>query len=89
MTSQRHVEIFSAGCSICQEAIDLVNRIACPSCDVVVLDMTDAAIAQRAQTLGIQSVPAIVIDGVLAECCTGRGVDEEALRRAGVGQPLA
>ena len=89
MTSQRHVEIFSAGCSVCQEAIDLVNRIACPSCDVVVLDMTDAAIAQRAQTLGIQSVPAIVIDGVLAECCTGRGVDEEALRRAGVGQPLA
>lgn len=89
MTSQRHVEIFSAGCSACQEAIDLVNRIACPSCDVVVLDMTDAAIAQRAQTLGIQSVPAIVIDGVLAECCTGRGVDEEALRRAGVGQPLA
>ena len=89
MTSQRHVEIFSAGCSVCQSAIDLVNRIACPSCDVVVLDMNDAAIAQRAQTLGIQSVPAIVIDGVLAECCTGRGVDEEALRRAGVGQPLA
>lgn len=88
MTSQRHVEIFSAGCSICQEAIDLVNRIACPSCDVVVLDMNDAAIAQRAQTLGIQSVPAIVIDGQVADCCANRGVDEEALRRAGVGQPI-
>jgi hypothetical protein len=31
----------------------------------------------------------VVIDGQLADCCAGRGVDEETLRRAGVGQPLS
>jgi glutaredoxin 3 len=88
MASQRQIEIFSAGCGVCQAAIDLVNRMACSSCDVTVHDMNDAAVTQRAQTLGIQSVPAIVIDGRLTDCCAGRGVDEAALRRAGVGQPM-
>lgn len=88
MTKQRQVEIFSAGCTVCQEAIDLVSRISCSSCDVSVLDMNDTAVAQRARTLGIQSVPVIVIDGQVADCCANRGVDEEALRRAGVGQPI-
>ena len=85
---ERAVEIFSAGCSVCQETIDLVNHLACPSCDVSVLDMKDAGVAQRAKDLGIRSVPAVVIDGSLAACCAGRGPDEAALRSAGLGQPI-
>jgi glutaredoxin 3 len=85
---KRVVEIFSAGCAACQETIDLVNRLACPSCDVSVLDMKDAGVAQRAKDLGINSVPAVVIDGSLAACCAGRGPDEATLRSAGLGQPI-
>ena len=88
MEAKRQIEIFSAGCPVCQEAIDLVNRIACPSCEVSVLDMKDSKVAKKASNLGIKSIPAVVIDGKLAECCVGRGVDEETLRAAGVGQPL-
>lgn len=88
MTAKRTVEIFSAGCSLCEETINLVNRMACPSCDVQVLDMQDPAVAKRAGTLGVRSVPAVAIDGRLADCCTGRGPDEKALRAAGLGQPL-
>lgn len=88
MATKRQIEIFSAGCSVCQETINLVQGIACPSCEVTVLDMQDTAVTERARTLGIQSLPAVVIDGQLADCCTGRGVDEDALRRAAVGQPV-
>jgi glutaredoxin 3 len=88
MSEKRRIEIFSAGCPICQETIDLVNRLACPSCEISVLDMNDKAVATRAAALGIRSVPAVAINGKLADCCTGRGVDEQALRAAGVGQPL-
>jgi hypothetical protein len=35
-----------------------------------------------------RSVPAVVIDGKLADCCTGRGPDEATLRAAGLGQPI-
>ena len=88
MATKRQIEIFSAGCSVCQDTIDLVNSIACPSCEVSILDMKDMAVAERARMLGIQSVPAVVIDGQLADCYAGRGVNENTLRRAGVGQPM-
>jgi glutaredoxin len=88
-TKKRIIEIFAAGCPACEETIALVNGIACPSCEVKVLDMKDAAVASRARKLGIRSVPAVVIDGKLASCCEARGVSADALTAAGVGQPLA
>jgi len=76
MTAKRKIEVFSAGCPVCMETIELVNRVACPSCEVSVLDMNQAAVAQRAKELGIRSVPAVVIDGKLADCCAGRRPQE-------------
>ena len=88
MSTKRKIEIFSAGCSVCDETIDLVNEIACPSCEISVLDMKDETVAERARSLGVKSVPAVAIDGRLAECCTGRGVDQHTLEQSGVGHPL-
>ena len=88
MAKRRVVEIFSAGCCVCEEAVSLVQRMACSSCDVQVLDMTDASVASRARELGIKTVPAVVVDGELASCCAGAGPTEEALRQAGIGQPI-
>jgi glutaredoxin len=88
MNSKRKIEVFSAGCPACEDTIALVNQIACPACEVSVLDMHDAKIAQRAKSLGIRSVPAVVIDGKLADCCVGRGPEEGTLRAAGLGRPI-
>ena len=49
----RKIEIFSAGCPACEETVELVNAIACPSCVVSVLDMKDTAVAVRAKELGV------------------------------------
>ncbi len=89
MSAKRKIEVFSAGCPACEETIALVNRMACTSCEVSVPDMKDPGVASRAKSLGIRSVPAVVIDGKLAVCCAGRGPDESALRAAGLGQPTA
>jgi len=83
----RKIEVFSAGCAACQETIEVIRRAACPSCDVTIHDMRDAEVAKRAKGLGIRSIPAVVIDGKLAACCAGRGVDEAVLRAAGLGRP--
>lgn len=85
MAAKRKIEVFSAGCPACQETVNLVQRVACPSCEVSILDMNDRSVAQRAKGLGIRSVPAVVIDGKLADCCQGRGPDEATLRAAGLG----
>lgn len=88
MSVKRRIEIFQAGCPACEAAVETANRMACPSCEVRVLDMKDPKIAGRAKILGIRSVPAIVIDGKLADCCAGRGMDESILKAAGLGKPL-
>jgi hypothetical protein len=76
------IEIFSAGCAICQEAIETVKTVANPESEVHVLDMHNQQIATRAKQHGILCVPAVVIDGKLADCCVRRGVDEHVLREA-------
>lgn len=83
--AKRKIEVFSAGCPACRETIELVNRIACPSCEVDVHDMNDPAVAARAKAYGVGRVPAVVIDGKLAGCCADSGPDEATLRGAGVG----
>ena len=86
MTARRKVEVFSAGCPVCQTTIELVNRLVCPSCEVSILDMNDINVAKRACDLGVRSVPAVAINGHLASCCAGGGVQEQALVAAGLGQ---
>ena len=88
MREKRKIEVFSAGCAVCQEAVSLVETLACESCEVSVLDMQDQQVAERASELGIRAVPAVVIDGQLAACCAGSGPDEATLKAAGLGQPL-
>ena len=88
MSQNRKVEVFSAGCSICVNAIAKIKEWACDSCEVIVLDMKDDTVAEYAKKLGINSVPAVAIDGIVADCCAGRDISEETLRGAGLGQPI-
>jgi len=85
MNNQRKIEVFSAGCPACESTVQLVQKIACPSCDVQVLDMNKPEVAAKAKQYGVKTVPAVVIDGELASCCSGAGPNEQALRAAGLG----
>jgi glutaredoxin len=86
MTTKRKVEVFSAGCPVCQDAVKLVERLSCGSCEVAILDMNDINVAKHARDLGVRSVPAVAINRQLASSCVAGGVDEQALRAAGLGQ---
>lgn len=77
----RTIEIFSAGCATCNDTIEVVKRLAGKQ-EVKVLDMRDSTTAARAKGLGIRTVPAVVVDGKLAGCCSGSGPDENVLREA-------
>lgn len=89
MNGKRKIEVFSAGCALCRETVEVVNRVACPSCEVTTLNTNDPDVASRAASLGIRTIPAVVIDGRLADCCAGRGPEEAKLRSLGLGQPAA
>jgi glutaredoxin 3 len=81
--SARHLhEVFSAGCAVCQETVEMVRRIAGTSHTVEVLDTQRADVVAKAKQYGVQRVPSVVIDGQLASCCADRAPDEATLRTA-------
>ncbi|MBI4605762.1 MAG: thioredoxin family protein [Planctomycetes bacterium] len=85
MTTKRTVEVFGAGCPACEETVKLIKSLACPSCEVSVLDLRDPAVAARAKRLGVRAVPTVAVNGKLADCCSGVGPATGTLRAAGVG----
>ena len=86
--TKRTIEVFTAGCPCCDEVVKLVQSIACPSCDVQVLDMrSDKAAQAKAKRYGVNRVPAVVVNGKLADCCQQGAVEVGTLRRLGVGNP--
>lgn len=89
MNGKRKIEVFSAGCPVCEETIQMVKSNSCPSCEVIVLDMKEEFVSKKAKGLGIRSVPAVVIDGKLADCCSDRGPDKTILKSMGLGQPIS
>ena len=88
MSPKRKIEVFSAGCPVCDETLKKVQAIACTSCEVEVLDMQKEEVSVRAKQLGVRSVPAVAVDGKLLDCCAGAGPQESDLIAAGVGEPL-
>ncbi len=85
MAAKRKIEIFSAGCPVCTNTVGQIEAVACSSCEVEVLDLREHEVAERAISLGIRSIPAVLIDGVLADCCSGGGVNMGVLQAAGLG----
>ncbi len=84
----RRIEIFSAGCPVCEEGTARVRALAGDDEEIVVLDLrADEVAARRAVEHGIKAVPAVVVDGQLLACCRNTGPTEEELIAAGVGQP--
>ena len=83
---KRTVEVFTAGCPCCDETVKLVESISGPSCDLQILDMRSDKTAQmKAKQYGVTRVPAVVVDGKLADCCQNKPVDVNTLRSLGVG----
>lgn len=85
---KRTIEVFTAGCPCCDETVKLVQSLVCPSCDLQILDMwTDQAAQAKAKQYGVTRVPAVAVNGKLADCCQVGSVDANTLRSLGVGVP--
>ncbi len=88
---KRQIEVFGAGCPLCEDVIGTVNDLACDDCEVTVHNLSelrnDTATMEKVRQYGIRTVPAVVVDGKLADCCHSSGIDLNTLREAGVGQP--
>jgi len=83
---KRKIEIFTAGCPICDEQVEKIKAAACSSCEIETLDVkTDSNALKRANDYNIKSLPAVAINGNLANCCSNKGIDINVLKSMGLG----
>ncbi|MCL4476117.1 MAG: thioredoxin family protein [Nitrospirae bacterium] len=87
MSGKRKVEVFTGGCPLCDETVQLVKELSCPSCDVTVYNLKEKGM-DKAKQYGVNSVPTVVVDGKILNCCARKGPTRADLKTAGIGTPL-
>jgi hypothetical protein len=87
MQIKRKVEVFTAGCPVCQGVVDMVQALACPNCDITYYNTSNNEGLDLVQAYGITAVPAVAVNGTLLECCRRGPITPEDLKAAGIGQP--
>ena len=83
----KKVEVFTAGCPLCEETVQLVRETACSECDVTVYDIRKEGL-EKAREYGVTSVPTVVVDGKIIDCCKTRQPTVKDLIAAGIGPEL-
>ncbi|MGI8426733.1 MAG: thioredoxin family protein [Actinomycetota bacterium] len=86
--AKRQVEVFTAGCPVCEPAVDLVRQLACPDCEVTVHDLSKGG-TDAVERYGINTLPAVAVNGSLVGCCQNAGPDQAQLKAAGIGVELS
>lgn len=89
-TATRRVEVFTAGCSLCDETVRMVQSLACPNCAVQIYDLREGCATnecrEKVMRYGITAIPAVAINGVVLDCCRRPPITVDRLRAAGIGQ---
>ncbi len=65
MKQHHTIEIFSANCPLCKHVIDAIEIGKCEGCGMTIYDVNNMTeeIKAKMKNYGIQSVPAVIIDG--------------------------
>lgn len=63
--------------------------LACKSCNVTVYNLNDPCVSgeciEKVTTYGIKKIPAVIVDGKIADCCISTSSTIEGLKAAGIG----
>ena len=86
--AKRKIEVFTAGCPVCTDLVDLVKATACPDCEVTIYNLNQGQGVDEAKRYGVSAVPSVVVEGKLLECCKRAHPTEHDLKAAGIGKPL-
>ncbi|MCH7769540.1 MAG: thioredoxin family protein [Bacteroidetes bacterium] len=80
------VEVFTAGCQFCSSVETQVREVVTDKHEVVVYNLNDESSSseyfERAKNYGVNSVPSVVVNEELLNCCSRKGFDPGILSRA-------
>ena len=64
-----------------------MKQMSCSSCDVTVYNLKESGM-DKAREYGVTSVPTVVVNGKILDCCKRGKPTADDLRAAGIGTPL-
>ncbi len=80
------VEVFTAGCKFCSNVETQVREVITDQHEVVIYNLNEESgsseYSERAKNYGVNSVPAVVVNGKLLDCCNSKGFDKSVFLNA-------
>jgi len=86
---KKQIEIFTAGCPVCEPVVQLVKETVCENCEITIYNLSEQCESKicvaRMEEYGVKSLPAIAVDGKLLSCCKNVEITKDDLIYAGIG----
>ncbi|HBC05739.1 MAG TPA: glutaredoxin [Aequorivita sp.] len=86
---KRQIEIFTAGCPVCEPVVQLVKETAGKDCEITLHNLSEQCESKicisKMKEYGVKRVPAIAVNGKLLDCCTNIAITKDYLTNAGIG----
>jgi len=82
---KKQVEIFTAGCPVCEPVVQLVKDTAGTHCDISIHNLSEDPNEAIRKKYSLTRLPAVAVDGKLLDCCKKIAITKEDLIGAGIG----
>lgn len=82
---QKQVEIFTAGCPVCEPVVQLVKDTAGAHCNITIHNLSEDHNDAIRKKYVLTRLPAVAVDGKLLDCCKNSAITKEDLISAGIG----
>jgi len=82
---KKQVEIFTAGCPVCEPVVQLVKDTAGVNCNITIYNLSKDYHNAIYKKYAIKRLPAVAVDGSLLDCCKNSAITKEDLIGAGIG----
>ena len=85
----RQIEIFTAGCPVCEPVVQLVKETAGKDCEITLHNLSEQCDSKvcidKMKGYNITSLPAVAVNGTLLACCQNKNISVDELKNVGIG----
>ena len=82
---KRQIEIFTAGCPVCEPIVQLVKDTVGVDCHITIHNLSEIYDDGICKKYKVKRLPAVAVDGKLLDCCTNIEITKDDLTNAGIG----
>ncbi len=82
---KKQVEIFTAGCPVCEPVVQLVKDTAGVNCDITIHNLSEDHNDAIRKKYALTRLPSVAVDGKLIDCFKNSAITKEDLIGAGIG----